>query len=101
MSILEKLELYTDLASIKVLDGGVLKMSELKPVKTDVPVAMIFFNRPEQLKKVFETVKNARPSKLFLIQDGPRVDNENDIINIKKCREVVDEIGRASCRERV
>lgn len=67
-------------------------MSELKPVKTDVPVAMIFFNRPEQLKKVFATVKEARPSKLFLIQDGPRENNESDIINIKKCREIFDDI---------
>lgn len=67
-------------------------MSELKSVKTDVPVAMIFFNRPEQLKKVFETVKNARPSKLFLIQDGPRPNNESDIENVKKCRKVFDDI---------
>lgn len=34
--------------------------------EVDVPVYMIFFNRPEPLKKVFESVKKARPSKLFL-----------------------------------
>ena len=38
---------------------------EKKPFKTDIAVAMIFFNRPDTLKKVFESVRNARPSKLF------------------------------------
>lgn len=58
----------------------------------DVPVALIFFNRPEQFAKVFEQVKNARPSKLFLIQDGPRKDNQADVENIAKCREVLKKI---------
>ena len=38
--------------------------------KTDVPVLLIFFNRPETFEKVFEQVKLARQSKLFLYQDG-------------------------------
>lgn len=60
--------------------------------KIDVPVALVFFNRPEQFIKVFETVKKAAPSKLFLIQDGARKDNPNDVENIKKCREVLNDI---------
>jgi len=67
-------------------------MSELKPYKIDVPVAMIFFNRPEQLKKVFESVKKAAPSKLFLIQDGARDNKPSDTENILKCREIVNDI---------
>ena len=55
----------------------------------DVPVALIFFNRPDTFAKVFEAVANARPSKLFLIQDGPREGREDDIENILKCREVI------------
>ena len=55
----------------------------------DVPVALVFFNRPEQFAKVFETVKKAAPSQLFLIQDGARENNEKDVENIKKCREVL------------
>lgn len=55
----------------------------------DIPVALIFFNRPEQFAKVFETVKKAAPSQLFLIQDGARENNEKDVENIKKCREVL------------
>lgn len=58
----------------------------------DISVALIFFSRPETLKKVFERVKKAKPSKLFLIQDGPRVGNHLDIEKIQKCREIVDDI---------
>ena len=57
--------------------------------RLDVPVAMVFFNRPEQFSKVFEEVRKAKPSKLFLIQDGPRENNEKDKENIAKCREVL------------
>lgn len=58
----------------------------------NLAVALIFFNRPETLTKVFERVKEVKPSKLFLIQDGAREGNENDVIKINKCREIVGEI---------
>lgn len=56
----------------------------------NVPVAMIFFARPEQFKVVFECVRKAQPSKLFLIQDGPR--NEKDIEKIEQCRRIAENI---------
>ena len=34
--------------------------------KVDVAVLILFFNRPHLLSKVFEQVKIARPSKLYL-----------------------------------
>lgn len=52
----------------------------------DVSVLLIFFNRPELFKQVFEQVKLARPSRLFLYQDGPR--NDKDLEGIRKCREI-------------
>ena len=58
----------------------------------DVPVSMIFFNRPDSLKKCFEAVREARPSKLFLIQDGARPNNKKDEENILKCREIVEAV---------
>lgn len=60
--------------------------------RIDVPVAIIFFNRSEPLKKCFEAVKNARPTKLFLIQDGARENNSTDLENIQKCRDVVEKV---------
>ena len=44
----------------------------MKPALVDVAVLILFFNRPRQLAQVFEQVKKARPSRLFLYQDGPR-----------------------------
>ena len=41
---------------------------------TEVPVALIFFNRPEETRQVFSVIREARPAHLFLIADGPRAD---------------------------
>ena len=62
----------------------------LQPYKTDVAVLILFFNRPDHLQKVFDEVRQARPSKLFLYQDGPR--GERDIAGIEACRRVVENI---------
>jgi hypothetical protein len=42
-------------------------MSALK-----APVALIGFNRPDTVRRVFAAVRAARPERLFLIADGPR-----------------------------
>ena len=60
--------------------------------RIDIPVLMLFFNRPKQLEKVFEQVKIARPSKLYLFQDGAREGREDDLENVQKCREIVENI---------
>lgn len=60
------------------------------PSQVDVAVLILFFNRPEPLSAVFEQVRKARPSKLFLYQDGAR--GEKDMPGILACRKVVDEI---------
>ncbi|MGD6991113.1 hypothetical protein [Sutcliffiella horikoshii] len=58
----------------------------------DVAVALIFFTRSETLKEVFSRIKIAKPTKLFLIQDGARVGNKSDIKKIQECRDIVEEI---------
>lgn len=58
----------------------------------DVPVAINFFARPDTLKTVFEQIKKAKPSKLFLIADGPREGVSEDRGKCRKCREIVEEI---------
>lgn len=55
--------------------------------KVDVAVLILFFNRPDHLGEVFAEVKKARPSKLFLYQDGPR--GERDMAGIEGCRTIV------------
>lgn len=58
----------------------------------DISVLLIFFTRYEQFKQVFEQVRIARPSRLFLYQDGPRENYPEDIENIKKCREIAESV---------
>lgn len=63
-------------------------MAAKNPYRIDVPVLLIFFNRPGCFSKVFEQVKKARPSQLFLYQDGAREGNEKDTEGVAKCREI-------------
>ena len=58
--------------------------------KTDIAVLILFFNRPEPFEKVFKAVKEARPSRLFLYQDGPR--GEKDMPGIEACRRIAADI---------
>lgn len=67
-------------------------MPDLKPWKTDVAVLLIFFARPEQFAQCFESVRQARPSKLLLWQDGPRENHPDDMENIEKCRKIAENI---------
>lgn len=60
--------------------------------RNDIAVALIFFNRPAPLSKVFEALRLSKPSKLFLIQDGARINNEKDQANIAACRKIVENV---------
>lgn len=60
--------------------------------ENDIAVLLIFFNRPSKIKQVFEAVKKARPSKLYLYQDGARADRDDDLILTSECRKIVENI---------
>ena len=64
----------------------------MKPYKIDIAVLLLFFARPDHFEKVFKEVKKARPSKLYLYQDGPREGRPDDIEKIKACREIAENI---------
>ncbi len=61
-----------------------------KPI-IDVAVAVIFFNRDNTLAKIFEQIRDVKPSKLFLIQDGPRENNQKDVVGVESCRRIVED----------
>jgi hypothetical protein len=58
----------------------------------DTGVLLVFFNKVDTLKEVFEAIRMAQPKKLFLAQDGQREGITSDIDKINKCREIVDNI---------
>ncbi len=55
----------------------------------EVPVALFFFNRPDCEKEVFARVREARPSMLLLVSDGPR--NEEERKKVMETRNYVEE----------
>ena len=58
-----------------------------QPAKTDIAVLLLFFTRNDTFQQVFNEVRKARPSKLFLFQDGAR--NDKDLPGIEACRQIV------------
>ena len=57
-----------------------------------VPIVYICFNRPELTKRTFEYIKKIKPSKLFLIVDGPRKNNKQDTINCPRVKKIIQNI---------
>jgi len=62
------------------------------PSMVDVPVMILFFNRPDTLQQVFNAVKKARPSTLLLVQDGAREGREGEEELVLQCRNIVEDI---------
>lgn len=56
----------------------------------DTPVAFFIFNRPELTKVVFEAIAQAKPKKLLVVADGPRVPEE--VEKCQKTREIIDRV---------
>lgn len=63
-----------------------------QPWKNDVNVLLIFFIREDVLKQTFEAIRQARPRRLLLWQDGARENMPDDIAKIEKCRVIVENI---------
>lgn len=53
--------------------------------KAIAPVLFLIFNRPSTTKVVFEAIRKAKPSKLYIAADGPRKNKEGEV---EKCNEV-------------
>lgn len=66
-------------------------MNRIK-ANVNVSVLMIFFNRPETFRRVFEQVRKAKPAVLYLYQDGAREGRVDDITKIQECRKIVENI---------
>jgi hypothetical protein len=56
------------------------------------PIAFIIFNRPDNTKKVFEAIRQAQPSQLLVIADGPRANRPDDIEKCAAARAVIDQV---------
>lgn len=55
------------------------------PSTLTTPILFLVFNRPSTTKIVFESIRNAKPKKLYIAADGPRKGKADEI---EKCMEV-------------
>jgi hypothetical protein len=60
----------------------------LNPTLT-TPVVLFAFNRPELASRVFQVIREAKPTRLFVIIDGPRSGNSSDLSLSKKVIDIV------------
>jgi len=56
------------------------------------PVLFLIFNRPEQTKRVFARIRQARPEKLFVAADGPRIDRIDEERLCTEARGVIEQV---------
>jgi hypothetical protein len=66
--------------------------NQVKPAPFNVPVALFLFNRPKELKAVFDAIAKIKPSTIFLIADGPREGNIDDSRLCAAARSLVDQV---------
>jgi hypothetical protein len=57
--------------------------------QVNAPVALFVFNRPETTRRVFAALSTARPSRLFLIADGPRPDRPGEDDRCSEVRRII------------
>ncbi len=55
-------------------------------------MVFIIFNRPEQTRRVAEAIARAKPDRLLVVSDGPRVDRPDDQTKIMETRAVIESI---------
>ena len=58
----------------------------------EAPVLLITFNRPDNTRKVFEKIKQAKIETLYFFNDAPRAGNKEDIIARKEIKRLLKEI---------
>jgi hypothetical protein len=58
----------------------------------DIPVVFIIFNRPQTTKRVFKAISEAKPKKLFVIADGPRLNKPGEIDTCMETRSIIEDI---------
>ncbi|HMB95212.1 MAG TPA: hypothetical protein VKK61_04160, partial [Tepidisphaeraceae bacterium] len=60
--------------------------------RLQIPVAFLIFNRPETTRRVFERIREAQPTQLYVIADGPREGRPTDSDLCPQTRAILDSV---------
>jgi hypothetical protein len=58
----------------------------------NTPIVLLIFCRPSSTEKVFEAVRQAKPSKLLVVADGPRADKPGEAEKCQAARSVIEQV---------
>ena len=53
-----------------------------------VPILLIAFNRPANTIRVLDALRPLQPVQIFVAADGPRQDNQNDVVRCADVRRI-------------
>ncbi len=56
---------------------------------TDIPILLIAFNRPENVKRVIESLALIKPKRLLFAVDGPRAGNASDQVKVANVQNAI------------
>lgn len=56
----------------------------------DIPILLITFNRLKETTLVLNKIAELKPTRLYISSDGPRINNPNDLENIKLIRSMIE-----------
>jgi hypothetical protein len=56
------------------------------------PVLFIIFNRPDTTLKVFNEIKKIKPTKLYIVADGPRTEEKGEREKCEQTKKIIDQI---------
>jgi hypothetical protein len=65
----------------------------MKDIQISVPVLLVAFNRPDTTKVVFQKIREARPQKLYVAVDGPRLHKEGEDKLVEQVKAIVNNVG--------
>ena len=55
-------------------------------------VLFLVFNRPDTTKQVFDSIRQAKPPRLYVAADGPRANRENEIDIVSQVRDIATDV---------
>jgi predicted O-linked N-acetylglucosamine transferase (SPINDLY family)/glycosyltransferase involved in cell wall biosynthesis/predicted O-methyltransferase YrrM len=58
----------------------------------NTPIAFFIFNRPDTTARVFEAIRQAQPSKLLVVADGPRSTRTGEAEKCSATRAIIDQV---------
>ncbi len=67
-------------------------MSFIPPSPLNTPVLFLVFNRPDVTARVFESIRHAKPSRLYVAADGPRLNIPGEAEKCALARTVIDRV---------